>query len=207
MDYLQIVNFKTDFRQALPQEYFLQKTETIAKDLIGKYLVKIECDHVLAARIVETEAYLSSGDLSSHSATGQTKRNEAMFEIGGVLYVYKIYGIHHCANVVSEKLGTGSAILLRAAEPILGIPIMSKNRGTNNIKILCKGPGNLAKSFGLNTTDNKRPVYEKDFFIQSDGDLSDNNILITKRIGISKSKDLPLRFILKNSAFVSGRKK
>lgn len=198
--------FIPDMGSSLPQKYFLQKTELVAKQLIGKYIVKKEKDGFLVARIVETEAYLSEGDLSSHSAPGPTRRNKIMFEEGGVLYVYKIYGIHHCANIICEQEGIGCGVLLRAAEPVLGIAKMKQRRATGNINILCKGPGNLSKAFGFTLEDYGRSICSDSLFIQNTEDIEENDILSTKRIGISKSTDLPLRYILKNSRFVSARK-
>ena len=199
-------DFIPDKGSSLPRKFFLQKTGKVAKQLIGKYIVKKEKDGFLAARIVETEAYLSEGDLSSHSAPGPTKRNKVMFEKGGVLYVYKIYGIHHCANIICEDEGKGCGVLLRAVEPVLGIENMKKRRATSDIKKLCKGPGNLAKSFGFTLDDYGRSVCSRSLFIQNDQEIEENEILETKRIGISRSTELPLRYILKNSRFVSARR-
>jgi len=198
--------FKIDHNKALPSEYFLQKTEFIAKDLIGKYLVKIEDNISIAAKIVETEAYLNYGDFASHSAVGKTARNMPMFDQGGVLYVYKIYGVHHCSNIICEEKNIGCGVLLRAAEPELGIQKMIENRNADNIKNLCKGPGNLSKAYGFNLSDNYKSVCSKNLFIQSCESIPDMDVAITQRVGITKSAELPLRFCLKTSSSVSGKR-
>ncbi len=198
--------FRINFTKSLTQEYFLRKTEDVAKSLIGKYLVRIKDGIILVAKIVETEAYLSTGDESSHSARGITARNKVMFEKGGVIYVYKIYGMHYCTNIICEYKGKGCGVLLRAAQPILGLEKMAENRGSCNIRTLCKGPGNLSKAFGFTLQDYGSSACSKDLFIQNEGDISEDEILTTPRIGIKKSAKLPLRFILRSSQFVSGKK-
>jgi DNA-3-methyladenine glycosylase len=198
------MGFRIDYKIALKEEYFLQKTEFVAKDLIGKYLVKYVDNSAIAAKIVETEAYLPSRDYASHSVSGKTKRNSTMFENGGVLYVYLIYGIHFCSNIICEEAGLGCGVLLRAAEPVFGIESMKLNRGTKDIRALCKGPGNLSKAFGISLHDNGRTLVSEDFFIQNANSVPDKEIIRTKRIGIKKSSELLLRFCLRSSSYVSG---
>ncbi len=130
-----------------------------------------------------------------------------MFESGGTVYVYKIYGVHRCLNIVAEKKGAGCAVLIRAGEPLLGLKKMSLNRGVERLEKICVGPGNFARAFGFDLRDNYRTVFEPDLFVQDFLDFSDSEIVRASRIGISKSKDLPLRFYLKNSKFVSKRSK
>ena len=149
-----ISKFEPAFSNSIPKNFFLQKTEVVARSLLGKVLVKKVRNNFLAAMISETEAYLSENDSASHSAAGLTKRNSAMFREGGILYVYKIYGVHHCINFVTEGDGIGAAVLIRSAIPILGINEMKINRKTDKLDNLCKGPGNLAKAFGFTLLDN-----------------------------------------------------
>ncbi len=192
--------------ESVNKEFFLRGTTEVARGLLGCILVRKSGKEILAARIVETEAYLAENDLASHSAPGLTARNAPMFEEGGVLYVYKIYGVHHCINFVTEKKGSGCAVLIRAAEPIAGIGRMMKNRSNNNIEALCKGPGNLARAFGFTVSDNFASLTGEDLFIRKKM-INEELIVSTERIGITKSKELKLRFILKKNKFVSGRKK
>jgi len=196
-----------DFKNHLQKDFFLQKTEDVAKNLLGKLLVKLEVNgEILAGEIVETEAYLSSNDFSSHSAPGKTKRNSPMFGEGGILYVYKIYGIHHCINFVTEMEGLGAAVLIRALKPILGIDFMKRQRNNPGDKNLCRGPANLAKALSFTTNDNNRLLTEPSLFIQDNENIEEENITITKRIGITKSADLHLRYYISDSEYVSGKK-
>ncbi len=188
----------------LKKEFYLQPTQEVAINLLGKILMTIDSDgQIIAGKIVETEAYLNANDKASHSHSGITNRNEAMFEGGGVLYVYRSYGIHHCINVVTEAKGKGAAVLIRAMEPIEGLDLMKVNRGIDDIEKLCKGPGNTAKAFGFTKIDNFRSLTSYNLFIIAGEDISENDIISTKRVGISQSKDLLLRFYIKNSNFVS----
>lgn len=185
--------------------FYEQAPERVARDLIGAVIVKQEGENVLAGRIVETEAYLHTGDAASHSHKGKTARNEAMFGEAGTLYVYKIYGIHLCANIVTEQAGIGSAVLLRAVEPLLGLDTMFVRRRVRTIKELCNGPGKFAQAFGITLQDNFAPIAETDsasswmIFPTSE----QVNIGISARIGITKDAHLPLRFFDNNSEFVS----
>jgi DNA-3-methyladenine glycosylase len=196
--------FEPNFEKRLTKEFFIRNTADVARELLGKCLIKkTNYNNYIAAAIVETEAYLSENDLSSHSAPGLTKRNSAMFEEGGIIYIYKIYGIHHCINIVTEKSGTGAAVLLRAAMPIIGIDTFQKNRGVKDIHNLCKGPGNLTKAFGFNSDDNFKTLNTEELFIQELIEVKPEDIVQTTRIGIIKSADLQLRFYIKDNEFVS----
>ncbi len=197
----------TKFGKILDSQFYLQAPEIVARELIGKILVKkIGEDKYLAGRIIETEAYLSEGDMSSHSAPGKTKRNAAMFARGGTLYVYKIYGIHHCINAVTENEGTGSAVLIRALQPLEGIEIMRENRNNAPFGVLCKGPANLCKAFNLTAEDNFLDLTKSNLFITANDENYAEEIEVSKRIGITKSADLLLRYYLKNTKLVSGKK-
>lgn len=192
----------------LSKEFFLQDTQAVAKELLGKVFVKNYNGKLISGRITETEAYLPSGDLSSHSAVGKTQRNSPMFEDGGILYVYMIYGIHHCINFVTEETGKGAAVLIRAMQPLEGIEYMQKQRpNCKQISKLLSGPANIAKAFAFTKADNNKSLFSNELYIYDDGfQITKNDIIITERIGITKSKELPLRFYLRNSESVSGRK-
>ena len=195
--------FRIDFQKHLNEEFFLKPTEWVAKNLIGKVLVrKIENQYV-AAMIVETEAYLSENDLASHSAVGKTNRNKAMFESGGILYVYKIYGIHHCVNFVTETNGKGCAVLIRAGLPLVGIELFQQFGNNRSIEKLLSGPGNFARGFRFSLEDNGKSLISEDLFVQEYQNFSDGEIGVSQRIGIVKSKELPLRFYLRGCKSVS----
>ncbi|MCX7736125.1 MAG: DNA-3-methyladenine glycosylase [Candidatus Kapabacteria bacterium] len=192
--------FTPDFSKSLNQSFFCRDTVTVARELLGKVLVKKEKNLFLASIITETEAYLSENDFASHSAVGKTERNKAMFEKGGIAYVYLIYGIHYCFNVVTEAENIGAAVLIRGSIPILGIDIMKNRRTNNNFKNLCKGPGNFGKAYGFDLSYNFRKIYEPSLFIQPiETEQNINNYInISPRKGITKSAHLPLRFFLEN---------
>lgn len=190
--------------ERIKKTFYLQNTEKVAKELLGKLFIRQIDGQVLSAEIVETEAYLSTGDLASHSARGKTNRNSSMFEEGGILYIYFIYGNHFCANIVTEEFGKGCAVLIRAGKPVSGIEMMKNNRGINNLHKLCAGPGNFAKSFMINKSSNLKKLYVgSEFGIFRYNDYSDNNIMVSERIGIKKSSDLLLRFYINNSEYLS----
>mgnify|MGYP006283846931 CR=1 FL=1 len=200
-------SFEINYDESLKRDFFRRDAEEVAHDLIGKVIVR-KSNHggYQAARIVETEAYLPENDKASHSARGKTPSNAAMFEEGGIAYVYRSYGIHFCLNFVSGNYGEGTGVLIRAAEPLLGIEEMIRNRGMDNIFRLCKGPGNLTQAFGIDIDDNFSSLLVPEFFVQKWQEIDDNNIIRTKRIGISKAKNRQLRFILQGSKFVSAKK-
>lgn len=202
-----IQNFQPDFSKAIPCEFFKKKTEIVAQKLLGQIIVRqLPTGEMLAAQIVETEAYLPQDDLSNHAAVGRTKRNNAMWHDGGIAYVYKIYGVHYCFNIVTESENLGCAVLIRAAEPLAGIEIMQELRGTENVGQLLKGPGNFARAFGFTSEDTFKSCCAPELFIQKDKSIPLKDIFATPRIGISKAVELPLRYIIKGSPFVSGRK-
>lgn len=198
-------NFKPDFSRALPLDFFNRNPENVARELLGQAFVISTEDGYLASEITETEAYLAKGDLSCHSSKGATKKNKAMFAGAGTFYVYLIYGVHYCANVVTEPEGVASAVLIRAARPLIGIEQMIERRKKNKIKDLARGPGNFCKAHGITTEDNFKKLNSKDLFIQGFSDLSPSDIATSGRIGITKSTELELRFYIKNSEYVSGR--
>lgn len=183
--------------QCMPLEFYLQDTITVAQALIGKLFVKIDEEVTYSGIITETEAYLGQDDLASHSTVGYTRRNAAMFAQGGTLYVYQIYGIHYCANVVTEAESIGAAVLLRALEPISGISKMKLNRRTTRLEVLCDGPSKLCQAFHINKKDNHTSLLTGNIFIAENENMPKFKILATPRIGISKSADLPLRFLMK----------
>ncbi len=197
------MKFKIDFNRHLSKEFFLKPTEWVAKNLIGKVLVRKINGVYTAAMIVEAEAYLAEFDSASHSAIGKTQRNSTMFEEGGVIYVYKIYGIHHCVNIVTENEGKGCAVLIRAGQPMVGFETFKLLRGdVPENKLLC-GPGNFAKAFAFTKDDNGLSVLLPELFIQDYIRFSDGEIGVSQRIGIVRAKELPLRFYLRGSKFVS----
>lgn len=193
----------------LGKNFYNRPLLTVAKELLGKLLVIKKGGKILSGTIVEVEAYHGEIDEASHAFRGKTKRNEVMFWEGGHLYVYFTYGVHYCANVVVGKQGRGMAILLRAVEPISGISLMIKNRfGVKDKSILdlnklTNGPGKLCKAFGIDRSFNGMSLMGDKIFIADQPKVSSKNIGVSKRIGITKSKELEWRFFIKNNPFIS----
>lgn len=178
------------------RDFFNQDTREAAKELLGKYLVNGN----VVGKIVETEAYLQD-DPGSHSFKGKTKRNEKMFGKPGTAYVYTIYGIHNCFNIVTKQEGVGEAVLIRALEPISGIDLMKRRRKTKDVKSLCSGPGKLVSAMGISKKHNGIDLIKGKLRVI--GKKSSHEIVETKRIGLTNGKDLDYRFYIKGNDFVS----
>lgn len=181
----------------------------VAKELLGKIFVRKYSSSFLSGRIVEVEAYDGSVDESAHSFIGKTKRNEVMFNGGGLLYVYFTYGMHFCANVVTGKVNEGCAVLIRAVEPIDGIDLMSQNR-FHKISLsekeklnLTNGPAKFCQAFAITKEQNGISLLSDEIFIVNANKINPSEIVNSKRIGIKKSVDLPWRYFIKDNPFVS----
>jgi DNA-3-methyladenine glycosylase len=209
------------FGSPLPRSFYNRDPRRVARDLLGKILIRREGRKILAGRIVEVEAYLGKKDPASHSFRGPTARNEVMFGPAGHVYVYFIYGNYFCLNVTCQPKGTAGAILFRALEPLEGMEEMAAARGVSvksprDLKKLTSGPGRLAEAFGVTRVrDNGKDLTSKksDLFIVEDlarhasGDYDRaRRILTTPRIGITKAAELPLRYVIAGNEFVSGPK-
>jgi DNA-3-methyladenine glycosylase len=157
----------------------------------------------MVGRIVETEAYLGSNDAASHSAKGKTSRNKSMFGAAGHAYVYRIYGLHLCLNVVTGPEGLGEAVLIRALEPIEGIELQRRHRNVDAVSTLSTGPGNAAKAMGLTITLDGMSVTEPPLYISPPSTQNTLSICTTPRIGISKDNHLPLRYFMKSNKYFS----
>ncbi len=184
----------------------------IAKELLGKVIVTYFDEQLTAARITETEAYNGAVDKASHAYNSRrTKRTEIMYANGGMAYVYLCYGMHHLFNVVTNIKDTPHAVLIRAAEPIIGIDVMLMRTHKKVLdNTLTAGPGNVSKALGIYTHHTGRDLQSEIFFIGDDGyRLSKNKIVITPRIGVQYAAEdalLPYRFFLTDNQFVSGKR-
>jgi DNA-3-methyladenine glycosylase len=198
----------------LPREFFVRDPRIVSRELLGKLLVRKNGRNPLVARIVEVEAYLGTDDAAAHATSGRTARNAVLFGPPGHAYIYFIYGNHYCLNVSCMPDGIAGGILFRALEPLEGIKEMATLRGitldgTKNLKLLTSGPGRLAEAFGITREqDNGKDLTDPkcDLYIAGDG-APRPKVVVTKRIGITKSVDLPLRYIIAGNKFVSGPKK
>jgi len=190
---------------SLKKSFFTRDTITVARELLGKKIIKFEGDKTLSGYITETEAYTGMNDPASHSYGGITKRNSVMFEDGGILYVYFIYGNYFCLNVVTEKKGSGSAVLIRAVEPDEGIEIMKMRRpNAKNLPELTNGPGKLCLAFGITKKHNGISLKKKEIIIAKG--IKKISIMKSTRIGISRDDKYLYRFFIKDNNFVSKHK-
>lgn len=191
------------------KEWYDRNVVTVAKDLLGSFIIKKQNRKYLSGKIVEVEAYSEINDEASHSYKGISKRNFSMFEEGGILYVYFIYGVYFCANIVTGKKNIGDAVLIRAVEPIIGIEQMTSNRFNKKTisekeKInLTNGPGKFCSAFAINREDDFVDLTGNNIFILKNKNKSKDKIVTTTRIGITKSKELKRRFFIKDNPFVS----
>jgi DNA-3-methyladenine glycosylase len=178
-------------------------TASLARYLIGKVVVRALPEGTATGRIVETEAYVV-GDAAGHAYRGMTGRNRSLFLEPGHAYVYRAYGISYMLNVSGERPGVGAGVLIRALEPLTGIPIMQINRGTARLRDLARGPGRLAAALRIDQTlDGLDLCREGPLWLGRD-DHEPGDIGQSVRIGISRDKERPLRFYVRDSLFVSG---
>jgi len=187
----------------LPKSFFKQETTAVARGLLGKILVHHSPDGETAGRIVETEAYLCQNDPACHAARGMTARNAAMFGPPGTAYVYLIYGMYYCFNVVTAPLGVGEAVLIRALEPLTGLELMAKRRGTCVKKLLAAGPGRLCQAMGIGPGHNGADLSGDVLYLADNGMAVREDIVAAKRVGISVATELPLRFYIRGNPFIS----
>jgi DNA-3-methyladenine glycosylase len=192
------------YGRRLRRSFFARPSTVVAPDLLGRVLVRELPDgRRLAARLVEVEAY-DEGDPASHSFRGPTPRTEVMFGPPGHLYVYLSYGLHDCMNVVTGPVGRGSAVLLRAAEPLEGLDAMSAHRGLDAVRLLCSGPGRLAQALAISRSNNGLDlVTGRSLHLHAGEPVGRRGIARTTRVGITVAADVPWRFVERESPFVS----
>jgi DNA-3-methyladenine glycosylase len=188
----------------LPRSFYARSSTEVAPDLLGRIFVRRLADgRRLAARIVEVEAYME-GDPASHSFRGRTARNEVMFGRPGHLYVYFTYGMHFCMNVVTGRPGQGSAVLLRAAEPLRGLDEMAVRRGTPEPRRLCAGPGRFAQAFGIDRALNGADVARGTEIALLEGIPVDAaRIARSTRVGVTVGVEARWRWFVRGDPFVS----
>lgn len=197
----------------LDRAFYARDPRRVARELLGKILVRRDEGPRRTARIVEVEAYLGQKDPAAHSFSGQTLRNAVLFGPPGHAYVYFIYGNHYCLNVSCEPDGKAGGVLFRAVEPLTGIKEMARSRGIalhgpRDLRLLTSGPGRLAEAFDITRArDNGCDLTSSSssLWIGDDGSRPPR-VLLTPRIGITKAADLNLRYLVRGNAFVSGPK-
>ena len=183
----------------LNSRFFQRKTSIVAQNLLGKFLVRRIGNKLLSGMIVETEAYIGPHDLACHASRGKTERNKVMFESAGTWYVYMIYGMYYCLNIITEAKDYPSAVLIRALEPC------------PDLRLVTNGPGKLCRAFQIDKKINCTSAVSKNtkLYIEDKGvKIPKSRIVKTKRIGVDYAghlKDKKLRFYIKENKFVSKR--
>jgi DNA-3-methyladenine glycosylase len=205
-----------DRSSLLKPEFFNRDPRRVARALLGKLIIRKTPAGILAGRIVETEAYLGTGDPAAHSAAGKTARNSVLFGPPGRAYVYFIYGSHYCLNVSCLPDGVAGGVLFRALEPVAGIEQMAQARGVDlaekpelrklsTLKQIASGPGRMSEALGVTRDrDNGKNLVSarSDLRIVDDG-YRVRRVVVTPRIGIVKAAERPLRYFIDGNPFVS----
>ncbi len=195
--------------EKLPPDFYLQDTVTVARGLLGCILWRRRGRELLAARLVETEAYLGANDLASHARRGlRSARNASMYLEGGHAYVYFTYGMHWCLNVVTQQADIAEAVLLRAAEPVRGIESMRTRRPKANRDFdLMNGPGKLTTALDIDGELDGEPLDGKRLFLSAgETAIDESQIAISRRVGVDGAGEAapwPLRFYLRGNRYVS----
>jgi DNA-3-methyladenine glycosylase len=193
----------------LPADFYRRPTLEVARDLLGKVLVYKSKSGTTAGAIVEVEAYIGEDDPACHAAPGPTQRNQPLYGPPGMAYVYLNYGIHNLVNAITEREGDPAAVLIRALEPIDGIPLMTKRRSMNGREVdvadLCRGPGNLTKALGITLAENRLDLTSSALHIE-DRRFRPARVSWGPRIGIRVGTERPWRCWITDNPCVSGPK-
>jgi DNA-3-methyladenine glycosylase len=188
----------------LEQSFYNRPTEIVARDLLGAVLECRTAEGIASGRIVETEAYIGEHDLACHAAVGRTARTAPLYGPPGIAYVYFIYGMYWCVNAVTRAIDEPSAVLIRALEPLEGIPLMQRRRPSAKRPYdLTNGPGKLCLALGITGEQTWHPLQKPPLLIRRGETIPDERVAITPRIGITQWADAPLRWIIADSPYVS----
>ena len=188
--------------------FFRQDTVELARKLLGMLLVHRTAEGVAAGMIVETEAYVGAVDKACHAYQNRSERTEIMYHNGGVAYVYFIYGMHYCFNVVTGPEGEGNAVLIRALEPVIGLELMRKRRRMNQLRNLCSGPGKVCQALAITKNEYGLDLCAADSPLRliRYRHISDAQSVATPRINVAYAEEAaawPWRFYVKDNLFVS----
>lgn len=187
----------------LPPAFYDRPTEDVARDLLGAFLEHRTPDGTVRGRIVEAEAYLGPNDPACHATAGLKPRTRTLHGPPGIAYVYFIYGMHWCFNAVTREEGHGSAVLIRAVEPVRGQALMRQRRGVQRDTDLTRGPARLCDAFAITRAQDGLRLDRGPLRILAGTPVPDEDVVITPRIGIRKAADWPLRFLVRGNRFVS----
>jgi DNA-3-methyladenine glycosylase len=189
----------------IARSFYQQTTIDVAKQLLGKFLVREHPEGLTSGRIVETEAYIGPQDLACHASKGRTQRTEVMFGPAGHAYVYFIYGFYNMLNLVTEMVDYPAAVLIRAVEPVQGIELMKTRRRSDSLRDLTSGPGKLCQAFAIDRSLNGADLCG-DVIYLLDGGAPLPKFSARPRIGVDyagKWKNKPLRYLVRGNTFVS----
>ena len=190
--------------EPVPRTFYSRGTVTVARELLGKYLVRIRKHRLLIGKIVEDEAYRGRDDPASHAFRGPTPRNMPMFGESGHAYIYFTYGNHYCLNMTTQKVGTPAAVLIRAVQPLKGIDVMRRLRPGVPDSQLTSGPGKLTKAFDIDKTLNKLDLTKRGPLFIAHGTIDmQMPVARSARIGITIGKERLWRFYAKSNLYVS----
>ena len=189
----------------LSQDFYNRDPVVVARELLGKLLLRRTRDGLCTGRIVETEAYLAQDDEACHASRGQTSRNATMFGPPGRAYVYRIHQVY-CLNAVTEAEGMPSAVLIRAIEPLAGVELMRRRAGKEVLHHVARGPGLLCRALAIDQQLDGWDLTEGRRLWIAEHAVEGCEIVVSPRIGVGTAKELPLRFYLKDHACVSGRR-
>ncbi len=188
----------------LSRSFYLLPTLDVAKKLLGQLIVRTYRGKKLVGRIVEVEAYRGSRDPASHAYRGRTQRNDVMFREGGHLYVYFTYGMHFCANVVTQNAGVAEAVLIRGVEPVRGIETMRRFRGSGiDDTNLTNGPAKFCEAFGIGRAQNGTSLLGNEIYLLRGNTVRRSSVGVSTRIGIRHGTDKKWRFFEKGNRWVS----
>jgi DNA-3-methyladenine glycosylase len=203
-----------DGGRTLPRSFYKRPTLDVARDLLGKVLVHRTAGGITSGTIVEAEAYVGESDPACHAAPGPTVRNAPLYGEPGIAYVYLNYGLHYLVNAVTEEKGSPAAVLIRALEPVEGVPLMRRRRargtgrsgGTIPEADLCRGPGNLTRALGITLRQNRLDLTGRTLYIEDRGPER-RAIEWTRRVGITVGVEPEWRCLIGDSPAVSGRRR
>lgn len=194
----------------LPREFFDRHTLQVARNLLGQVLVRVLDGERLSGRIVEVEAYIGEDDLASHARFGRTERNAAMYGPPGCAYIYQIYGVHFCLNIVTERDGFPAAVLIRALEPLEGLEVMRVRRGGVPDHLLTGGPARLCQAMGIDRALDQADLCAPDavLFVETGVPVPDEDVATGPRVcvqGDRRARTVPWRFYIAGHPCVSRR--
>ncbi|MGI8509736.1 MAG: DNA-3-methyladenine glycosylase [Gemmatimonadaceae bacterium] len=188
----------------VPASFYARDTELVAREMLGMVLQCSTAEGTTSGVIVETEAYVGEHDAACHAAAGNTARTAPLYGAPGLAYVYFIYGMYWCFNAVTRDAGLPSAVLVRALEPLEGIPLMRRRRPrVTRDRDLTNGPGKLCLALGIDGTVNRLKLQRSPLVVREGIHYNSELVAVTPRIGITRAADWPLRWIVRDNPYVS----